>query len=111
MGKNIFVKAPWGHQEILELNPEYMVKRLFMGEGQCCSLQYHENKTETIFVLDGTLKIEINGDFHSYIAGDCVTILPYQIHRMTGVTDTHYLECSTPHSTDVVRLEDKYGRV
>jgi len=44
------------------------------------------------------------------VAGDKVTITPYTIHRMEGIEDSEYLECSTPELWDVIRLEDKYKR-
>ena len=44
------------------------------------------------------------------IAGDKITITPYTIHRMEGIEDSEYLECSTPELWDVVRLQDKYKR-
>ena len=43
-------------------------------------------------------------------AGDKITITPYTIHRMEGITDCEYLECSSPELWDVIRLEDKYKR-
>ena len=39
-----------------------------------------------------------------------ITIRPLKIHRMTAVTDILYLEASTPELSDVVRLEDDFGR-
>ena len=53
----ILIKKPWGREELLEKNKKYMVKRLFMKKGHRCSLQYHNKKKETIFVLSGKLKI------------------------------------------------------
>jgi mannose-6-phosphate isomerase-like protein (cupin superfamily) len=39
-----FVEKPWGYEKHLEINPNYVVKELFMREGNSCSLQYHEKK-------------------------------------------------------------------
>jgi mannose-6-phosphate isomerase len=33
------------------------------------------------------------------------------VHRVTGIEDTTIIEVSTAHLQDVVRLEDRYGRV
>ena len=38
---------PWGSEELLEVNSEYVMKRLYMKKGHQCSLQYHEEKSET----------------------------------------------------------------
>jgi quercetin dioxygenase-like cupin family protein len=35
---------------------------------------------------------------------------PGTVHRVVALEDTLVIEVSTPHSDDVVRLEDRYGR-
>ena len=109
------IEKPWGREEVVELNERYMVKKLTMWAGHRCSLQYHNIKKETVYVLSGVLKI-IHGTTRDaleeklYRAGDTVTIPPGLIHRMEGVEDAVYLEASTPEMDDVVRLVDDYQR-
>lgn len=109
------IEKPWGREEVVEINDKYMVKRLTMWAGHRCSLQYHNFKKETIYVLSGVLKI-IQGASQDaleeklYRAGESVTIAPGQVHRMEGVEDSVYLEASTPEMDDVVRLVDDYQR-
>jgi quercetin dioxygenase-like cupin family protein len=43
-------------------------------------------------------------------AGDAFRFRPRTVHRVTAVEDTLVIEVSTPQLTDVVRLEDRYGR-
>jgi mannose-6-phosphate isomerase len=107
---------PWGSEELLECNDKYVVKRLFMKKDCCCSLQYHELKKESIYVISGLLKILIGKDINNleekiYKPNEYITIEPYTIHRMIGVEDSIYIETSTNELWDVVRLEDKYGRI
>jgi len=45
------------------------------------------------------------------LPGDAIRITPPTRHRMTAVEDCDVLEVSTPEVEDVIRLEDKYGRV
>ena len=109
------IDKPWGYEELLELNDFYVVKRLFMKEGHCCSLQYHKEKHETIYVLSGILKLIIGNapDKLETIycnTGEFIDIAPNIIHRMCGKTDCLYLESSTIQLDDVVRIEDDYGR-
>jgi len=104
------IDKPWGKEEIIENNDKYVVKRLTMNEGKRCSLQYHEYKKETIYVLDGILKIQIGEESIDYEKGDFVTIVPGVIHRMEGVTTSVYLESSTNELDDVIRIEDDYSR-
>lgn len=110
------IKKPWGQEELIEKNDRYMVKKLTMLSGKKCSLQYHKEKRETIYVLSGRLNIYIGNDknfleVREYGVGETVTIAPGIIHRMEGVGDCTYLEASTPEIEDVVRLVDDYNRV
>jgi mannose-6-phosphate isomerase len=106
---------PWGKEELLEKNGNFMVKRLTMHKGHCCSIQYHEIKRETVYVLSGILKIYLGPDKDSMEelilkSGDSITIKPFEVHRMESIEDSVYLEASTPELDDVIRLEDKYNR-
>lgn len=110
-----FIEKPWGSEEVIEINEKYMVKKLTMKKNHRCSLQYHDFKKETIYVLSGDLKILIGEDKNNletkvYTAGDSITINPGIIHRMEGVTDSVYIEASTPEMEDVIRLSDDYKR-
>ena len=114
-GQSLEVVKPWGKEELIECNDKYVVKKLFMKAGECCSLQYHELKKETIYVLEGKLKLYIGDDIDNLeekimTKNDTITISPYTIHRMEGVEDSIYLESSTNELWDVVRLQDKYKR-
>ncbi len=109
------VDKPWGKEELIEYNDNYVVKKLYIKANECCSMQYHELKRETIYVLKGKIKLYIGKDINNLeikemIPGDKITIIPYTIHRMEGIEDSEYLECSTPELWDVIRLQDKYKR-
>ena len=104
------INKPWGSEEFIEHNQHYVVKRLIMKKNNRCSLQYHNEKTETIYIISGILNIHINGIEKDYIQNQYVTIYPGQIHRMSGVEDSVYLESSTTQLNDVVRIEDDYNR-
>lgn len=109
------VIKPWGKEELIEYNDNYVVKKLYMKANECCSMQYHELKRETIYVLKGKLRLYIGTELdyletRELVSGDNITIAPYTIHRMEGIEDSEYLECSTPELWDVIRLEDKYKR-
>jgi mannose-6-phosphate isomerase len=109
------VLKPWGKENLIEFNDNYVVKKIFMKENECCSMQYHELKKETIYVLSGKLKLYIGKDINKLdekimLPGDNITIEPYTIHQMEGIIDSEYLECSTNELWDVIRLKDKYNR-
>lgn len=107
---------PWGFEQIIEINKNYLLKKLFMKKNHRCSLQYHNKKKETIYIISGELKIYFgkqknNLKSKNYKKGSSVTIEPRIIHRMKAKTNCLYLEASTPHNSDVVRLSDDYKRV
>lgn len=112
----MLIEKPWGKEEVIEINERYMMKKLTMWAGHRCSIQYHNLKKETIYVLSGDLMIytgtsQGNLDGRIFKSGESLTIPPGLIHRMEAVTDSVYLEASTPELDDVVRLVDDYQRV
>jgi mannose-6-phosphate isomerase-like protein (cupin superfamily) len=80
------------------------------------SLQYHRQKDETLYLLNGNYELEVeeSGEMKRYAMqpGDAYHVRPNTKHRMTtGESACDILEVSTPELDDVVRLEDRYGRV
>ena len=105
------ISKPWGFEEILETNPNYTVKRLFMRKRHQCSYQYHQKKVETVLVLEGELTVVFEGEEKAFKRGQFFTVNPLQKHRMKAEReDVLYLECSTSELDDVVRIKDDYGR-
>ena len=109
------VPKPWGYELIFAQTERYVGKILHINKGETLSLQYHEMKEETLYVVDGelTLTIECEGDRREIPLrkGEAFHIPPRLIHRMLAIVDTDVAEVSTPELQDVVRLEDRYGRV
>lgn len=107
------VEKPWGYEIIWAETDKYVGKKLFIKKGEALSKQYHEVKDETIFILEGTMKLELGDREPSVInmvPDDSYHIAPNIIHRMVAVTDVTLCEVSTTELDDVVRLEDRYGR-
>ncbi len=109
------VDKPWGHELIWAKTDRYVGKILHIEAGHVLSLQYHELKDETIYVLKGEIILRVkDGDELTEMRlkqGDCYHIAPPTVHQMEAVVSTDLLEASTPEIDDVVRLEDRYGRV
>jgi mannose-6-phosphate isomerase len=110
------VKKPWGHEIRWAVNEKYLGKILYIEPGQKLSRQYHEIKDETVYVLSGTLILEIGdeSELERYILSPGATrrITPNTIHRFAAPSDgCTLIEVSTPEIDDVVRLEDDYGRL
>jgi len=110
------VNKPWGHELIWAVTDRYVGKILHVRAGEALSLQYHVVKDETIMVLTGRLRLEFFADGEPPREKDLGPREPFRIepglrHRMIAIEDTDVLEVSTPELDDVVRLEDRYGRV
>jgi len=108
------VPKPWGYELIFAKTDRYVGKILHVNRGHSLSLQYHEIKEETLFVVGGELRltIEVDGERRELMlrTGEAFHIPPRMIHRMEAIEDTDVAEVSTPELDDVVRLEDRYGR-
>ena len=115
------VNKPWGYEIRWAINDKYLGKILHINAGHRLSKQYHEHKDETIYVLDGSLLLEI-GPHHEVakledplievvMQGSNRRIMPGIIHRYCADEgDVTLIEVSTPEIDDVVRLEDDYDR-
>jgi mannose-6-phosphate isomerase len=111
------IKKPWGHEEIWAQTEKYVGKILTINPGHRLSLQYHEVKEETIYVLQGNLTIWESDSENDYILcapGSTFHVEPKKIHRFGAhadePSDVKILEVSTPEISDVVRLADDYRR-
>ena len=89
----LVVTKPWGHEIRWAINEKYLGKILYIEKGQRLSLQLHERKDETIYVLKGTAVVQINDKTLILSEGETLRIQP-----------------NTVQINDVVRLEDDYGR-
>jgi len=111
------VPKPWGEERWLAHTDRYAGKLLILRKGHRLSLQYHERKHETQYVDSGRIKYTLGsvdrpGEYEELIAeaGTTVMLPPGAVHRMEALEDSRFFEVSTPELTDVVRLEDDYGR-
>ncbi len=109
------VEKPWGHELIFARTDRYVGKILFIRADEALSLQYHEQKDETIRIESGEMDLVVGTSVQKLERlrmgpGDTYHITPGTIHRMVAVTDCTIFEVSTPELDDVVRLEDRYGR-
>lgn len=122
--KRTFVAKPWGAEDWLIKNEHYVAKHLYINAGEQISLQYHNEKHESMIILEGMGQLvtgrtgwaeqENEGstmNFQTVTVGDIFTIQPKTIHQIRAHTGLKILEISTPQTEDLVRIgEDKYGR-
>ena len=106
-----YVEKPWGNELWIAVNDKYAMKKLTVLAGHSLSLQYHEEKMETMYCVYGKGHLELNEVKIPMVPGVHMTINPKDVHRLSAVEDLTIIECSTPELDDVVRLEDNYDRL
>jgi mannose-6-phosphate isomerase-like protein (cupin superfamily) len=112
----IHVPKPWGHETIWARTDRYVGKILHINAGYELSVQYHNRKDETIYLLSGDIVYRVQREGDDILddvklkIGESYRITPGTIHQIIARTDCDVLEVSTPELDDVVRLSDKYGR-
>ena len=109
------VPKPWGHELIWAHTDHYVGKVLVIEAGKRLSLQRHEVKDESIYVLAGRLRLHLEDDqgvvqTEELGPGDHRRVATGRIHRYEAIERVELMEVSTPELDDVVRLEDDYGR-
>jgi mannose-6-phosphate isomerase-like protein (cupin superfamily) len=104
---------PWGEEIFIAQTPRYLGKLLQMRAGTAGGLQYHVEKDETFYLLSGSALVDsvIGGTLvrQPMGAGQAFHIPPGAVHRVTAVTDCVFVETSTPHYDDRVRVEAAFG--
>ncbi len=109
------VEKPWGYELIWARTDRYVGKILHIEPGHVLSLQYHNRKDESIYVLAGEIILRIQqGETlieRQMRQGAAFHIRPKVVHQFEAVVTADLLEASTPELDDVVRLRDRYGRV
>jgi mannose-6-phosphate isomerase len=110
------IPKPWGHELVWARTDRYVGKILHIKAGEALSLQYHRVKDETVMVLSGRMQLVYFSDGEDQRSRELSPREPFHIpaglrHRFIALEDTDVLEVSTPEVEDVVRLEDRYGRV
>ena len=109
------VAKPWGYELIWARTDRYVGKILHIEAGHVLSLQYHERKDESIYILSGEIVLRLEqGETlieRRMAQGEAFHIAPPLVHQFEAVVTSDVLEASTPEIDDVIRLKDRYGRV
>lgn len=107
---------PWGYELLWVHTDRYAGKILSIRPGCQLSLQLHERKEESMYLLSGALEVELEEEGGHTICyplcrGEVIHIPARRRHRLRATTACRVLEVSTPELDDIVRLQDDYGRV
>ncbi|PJE66800.1 cupin [Candidatus Shapirobacteria bacterium CG10_big_fil_rev_8_21_14_0_10_36_6] len=110
------ITKPWGFEIILtEPGLSYTLKILNISAGQKLSLQYHDDKTETLSLISGNCQILWGKTLDTVKTETMVkdfgyTIKPKVVHRFMAITDTVLIEASNSETGTTHRLQDDYSR-
>jgi mannose-6-phosphate isomerase-like protein (cupin superfamily) len=110
------ISKPWGSEILLtEPNLSYTLKFLNIKAGQNLSLQYHDDKIETLSLISGNCQILWGKTIdtaktETMVYGFGYTIKPKIVHRLMAITDTVLVEASNGETGTTHRLQDDYSR-
>lgn len=110
------VDKPWGYE--IHWVPDgmpYMGKILHINAGKRLSLQVHDKKQESYWLLNGECDLVLEnakGELQTIHLqkGVGYTTIIGQLHRHQAVTDCDIVEVSTPELGTTWRREDDFGR-
>lgn len=107
---------PWGYElHWVPADAPYMGKILHINAGARVSLQLHDHKQESWFLMSGRAAVVWENEQGELIQTELQPGQGYstklgQRHRLVGLTDADVVEVSTPELGTTWRLEDDYAR-
>jgi mannose-6-phosphate isomerase len=109
------VDKPWGHEVWWAQTDHYAGKLLVVTAGHKLSIQLHNEKDETSYLLSGRMLLWQGPSADELTEwtiepGMCWRNEPGVVHSIEAIEDSTVLEVSTPQLDDIVRLGDRYGR-
>lgn len=110
------VYRPWGMYDCIDNGARYQVKRITVNPGAKLSVQMHHHRAEHWIVVSGTAQVT-NGEKTYLVTENQSTYIPIgQVHALEnpGVIPLELIEVQSGSylgEDDIVRFEDKYGRV
>lgn len=110
------VYRPWGKFDSIDNGGRYQVKHITVKPGEKMSLQIHHHRAEHWIVVSGTARVT-NGDRVYLVTENESTFIPVgAVHSLEnpGKVPLELIEVQSGAylaEDDIVRLEDRYGRV
>ena len=107
---------PWGNFLSIEKGSTWQVKKLEIKPKASISLQMHKYRSEHWVVVNGVAKVEINGEI-SFLRKNESTYIPNgSKHRLSNPDDVPLIVIEVQSGSylgedDIIRFEDKYGRL
>jgi mannose-1-phosphate guanylyltransferase/mannose-6-phosphate isomerase len=110
------VTRPWGAYDLIDQGPGYQVKRISVKPGERLSLQLHHHRAEHWVVVAGIAKVRLGDEERLLKANQSIYIPAKEKHFLEnpGPDLLELIEVQTGSylgEDDIVRFEDRYGRV
>lgn len=107
---------PWGTYKVLEEDKNFKVKRIEVNTSAQLSLQLHEHRDEHWVIIEGEGEVTIDDKIINVKTNDKVFIPKKSKHRIKNIGQTPLIFIEVQYGSylgedDIVRFEDKYGRV
>lgn len=110
------MKRPWGHYTVIQEDAGFLVKCIVVNPKQKLSLQYHHHRKEHWVVLQGEAIVTKGDEEIKLSAGQSIDIALKEIHSLQNSSEEvlKVLEVQMGEildENDIVRIDDRYGRV
>ena len=108
-------ERPWGQWRVLDIQPNVVVKKLFLNPHSRISLQRHQYRSERWIVINGTATVRCGDDTVQLGVGESASIPCGSIHRLSNETAEPLclIEIQLGEvlsEEDIERFNDDYGR-
>ncbi len=112
---NKMVYRPWGSYTSIAEGPTWQVKRLNIKPMSSLSLQKHKYRSEHWVVVNGTAKVEINGEITTLHKNNSIFVPLGSKHRLSNPYNVLLELIEVQSGTylgedDIIRFSDVYGR-
>ena len=110
------IQAPWGSHSVFIDDSGFKVKQIDVLPGSQLSLQKHQHRSEHWVVVRGQASVEVDDKSFLVEEGGYAHIPLQSVHRLSNNTLEELIlievQCGEIlEESDIVRLEDSYGRV
>ena len=110
------VYRPWGSYDSIDSGPRYQVKRITVQPGAKLSVQKHHHRSEHWVVVSGTALVTLGEQQHLLSENQSIYVPVGEVHALEnpGKMPLDLIEVQVGSylgEDDIVRLDDRYGRV
>lgn len=99
--ENSIKYRPWGYYEILNINENYIVKKVTIHPKNKISLHKHKYRSEHWVILNGTVYITLNGVKKEYHKNESIYVQINELHMIENNTDSEISIIETSIGSDL----------